>query len=148
MHQCSIRWVEDNLWIANENKRELKRGIIIVDKDGKAVGDVNIRKPINIYYNPKVSSRVWVGTKQSSSGRFEGAVVAINKDTHKIEQVITDESLVHPTGMFIHQGKLYVGEQTSNNIHIYDLDTGVKEDELDIKPYISGALELLELSWT
>jgi hypothetical protein len=144
----SVQWVDNHLWVANENKREAKYGITILDRDGYIVGHVDIRKPIYIYYDALKSPHVWIGTKESSSGRFEGAVVAINKDTLKVVHIFQSERLVHPTGIVLHEDRLYVGDQTTNTIQVFDRATTAPLPDLDIKKYLSGAIEIIEISST
>jgi len=143
----AVCWLDGHLWIANENKSEVKQGILIIDEHGYVTGSVNIRKPIYITYVPEQSPYVWVGTKRSSSGRFDGMVVAINKDTLKIEKVFKSKALTHPTGMILVDGELYVGDQETNKVLIFDLETAVQTGEVNVGPSLKGDIELLEISY-
>jgi outer membrane protein assembly factor BamB len=132
-----IRFVKDNLWIANEKLKE----IYIVNMNGIEIHKISLhpQSPIAIYYS---DGTVYVSTK----GSTKGVVYAINPSTRDIIQTYYAPNMIHNSGIVTYKGILYVGSQNLKNIITFDINSGKVIDSDLISGTLPDLVESLELS--
>jgi hypothetical protein len=114
----SIVYVNGNIWIAHEDLE----GIIVVSVEtGKIVTIISVTAPIGLHLDPETNI-VYVGCK---SDRFGGAVYGIDISTFTLlpKKNYRSSHMKHPTGITSYKNILYVGEQSQNAIHMFDIKT-------------------------
>jgi hypothetical protein len=108
----SIIFVRDNLWVANE----MLDGIFILDKNGRYIEFVSVKKPIGLVY---VEDRdiVYVSTKKAK-------VYAIDTRLYiSVYDLKNPFGWDHPTGMAVYGSSLFVADQNQGKVYLYNVDT-------------------------
>jgi hypothetical protein len=116
----AIAWVKNytEMWIANE---ELN-AVIIVDKQGKYLGDIKIKHPIEIYYdshNEEHNDVVFISSKKKG----EGGVFSFDIETRKQIKSYQSIGMNHPTGIVSYHDVLFVGDQSRNAVITFNITT-------------------------
>ena len=141
----SILFVNGNLWIANEDLD----GVVIVSVDsGKIITIIPVSSPVGLHYRADFGGQsnsggiVFVGCRTTE---FGGVVYSIDSYTFEMKNsYYRSHHFKHPTGITSWRHILYVGEQSKNVIHMFDIVSGKHLGKL--VDFIPGKIEQLTLS--
>jgi hypothetical protein len=115
----AIQWVKNytELWITNEDLD----GVVVVNREGKLLGSIFIKKPVGLYHSPEDHPDVvFIGSKFKK----QGGVFAF--DIHNRRKVKSYQSIgmTHPTGMVAYRDVLFVNDQSRNAVLTFNITTG------------------------
>lgn len=134
----SIIFVRGNLWISNE---DLEGVVVVSTTTGKIVTIIPISSPVGLHYREDYDT-VFVGCR---STEFGGVVYSIDSRTFELKHTFyRSKHFKHPTGITSWRHTLYVGEQSKNVIHMFDMITGKHLGKLVTS--IPGKIEQIYLS--
>lgn len=132
----AIARVRTNIWIANEDLN----GIAVTSiNTGLITHIIPVDNPIGLYYD-EGRDVVFVSSKSHTYG---GLVFAFDGKTFKELHHYVIDGMPHPTGIVIHNGILYVGEQVNRVILKFDVE---KRHFLGKLTNVPGVIEQLILS--
>ena len=118
----SIAWTQTNaggqLWINNE----FDNAIYIVDSTGTPIKILSVNKPVGSFHNKDAQETeerqvVYIGSR----GDKTGSVYAYDIETFEVVRKYSMIGMVHPTGITVHDGILFVADQSLGAILTFDV---------------------------
>jgi streptogramin lyase len=121
----SIAWAVNNeygelLWVVNE----FENAIYIMDKAANVVRTIAVPAPIGLYHDKEggdefTKGRIYVGSRAKKTG----SVMVFDTSTFEQVESFVYLTMSHPTGISVHDGVLYVADQSMNAILTFDLES-------------------------
>lgn len=113
----SIVNIRTNLLVANEDYN----GVLVVSISTGLVSEIiPVDKPVGLHYD-KHKDILFVGSK---SQKYGGVVYALDGKDYAVLKVYTYGKMTHPTGITLFNDILYVGEQNTNTVVKFNVESG------------------------